>query len=493
MANLSKSRFQAGLQCMKRLYLETYNRDLADPIDPATQAVFDTGNAVGEKARLRFPGGTLVGESHMEHARAVTTTLALLSDPSVPALYEAAVNFEGIRARFDILVRKDGQVFDLVEVKSTTKVKDEHYTDVAVQLYAAEGSGIAIDRAYLMHINNKYVYQGGEHDLEQLFTLADVTEDARTYVAEGMAGDLAEMWATLDLDDPPDIDTGKHCTAPYTCSFFGHCHSGEPEHPVRQLPRINDNLRARLKALRIDHIGNIPEDLSGLSAMQQRVRNSVIAGLPYVDSGLRDSLEQIRFPASFVDFETVSPALPIYPGTRPYETVPFQWSLHLMDGSGELTHDEFLNPDDEDPRERFAASLLEALPAEGAIVTYSSYEKGVIDNLAQALPQYRVPLLALADRIVDLLKVVRDGYYDPQFHGSFSIKQVLPALAPGVGYEELEVQEGMEASTKYLRLVTSRVPAAEDAKVRKALLAYCERDTEAMVLVYRALLAASVE
>ncbi len=491
MPNLSKSRFQAGLQCLKSLYLECYSRELADAIDPATQAIFDTGNAVGEKARLRFPGGTLVDESHMEHDRAIATTQALLSDPSVPSLYEAAVNFEGIRARFDILVRKDGQIFDLVEVKSSTSVKDENYTDVAVQLYAAEGSGIAIDRAYLMHINNTYVYQGGEHDLEQLFTLADVTERARTYVAEGMAGDLAEMWATLDLDSPPDIDTGKHCKSPYTCSFFGHCHKGEPEHPVRQLPRISEKLWARLKALGIDRIANIPDGLSGLNALQQRVRNSVVAGRPYKGPGLRASLEQIRFPASFVDFETVSPALPIYPGTRPYEMIPFQWSLHLMDGSGELTHDEFLNPDDENPRERFAASLLEVLPPQGSIVTYSSYEKTTLDGLAQVLPQYRERLLVLSDRIVDLLKVVRDGYYHPQFHGSFSIKQVLPALAPGKGYGELEVQEGMAASAEYLRLVTSDVSAEEDARVRESLLAYCQRDTEAMVLVYRALLGAS--
>ncbi len=491
MANLSKSRFQSGLQCLKRLYLECYSRDLADPIDPATQAIFDSGIAVGEKARLRFPGGRLVDESYLEHARAIATTKALLSDPSIPALYEAAVNFEGIRARFDILVRKDGQVFDLVEVKSSTSVKEEHYTDVAVQLYAAEGSGIAIDRAYLMHINNTYVYQGGEHDLEQLFTLADLTDRARTYVAEGIAGDLGEMWATLDLDDPPDIDTGKHCTSPYTCSFFGHCHSGEPEYPVRRLPGLRDGLRENLKALGIDHIANIPQGLSGLNALQQRVRNSVASGQPFVSPGLGASLEQITFPASFVDFETISPAIPIYPGTRPYETVPFQWSLHLMDGSGELTHGEFLNPDGGDPRERFAASLLEALPSEGSVVTYSSYEKRVIDNLAEALPQYREALLALTDRIVDLLKVVRDGYYHPQFHGSFSIKQVLPAMAPGTGYDELAVQEGMEASAEYLRLVTCDVPGEDDAKVREALLAYCKRDTEAMVLVYRALLAAS--
>ncbi len=489
MANLSKSRFQYGLQCLKRLYLECYDRGLADPIDPGTQAIFDSGTAVGEKARQRFLGGRLVEESYLEHDRAIETTLALLNDPSIPSIYEAAVNYQGIRSRFDILVRKDGHVFDLVEVKSSTSVKDEHITDVAVQVYAAEGSGIAIDRAYLMHINNTYVYQGGEYDLEQLFTLADVTEDARNYLAERMAGDLVEMWATLDLEAPPDIDTGKHCNAPYTCSFFGHCHRGEPYHPVRQLPWLRDNLRERLNALGIDHIGGIPGDFTGLNALQQRVRSSVASEQPYVSPALAASLEQIVFPASFVDFETISPALPLYPGTHPYQRLPFQWSLHLLDESGELTHREFLNPDGEDPRERFASTLLGALPTAGSIVTYSSYEEGVIKGLAQALPNYEERLLSLVDRIVDLLKVVRDGYYHPEFHGSFSIKWVLPALVPGMGYAGLEVQEGMAASAAYSRLVAGGVPEDEGARVRESLLAYCKLDTEAMVKVYEALLA----
>ena len=491
MANLSKSRFQSGLQCLKRLYLECYSRDLADPIDPSTQAAFDYGTAVGEVARLRFPGGRLVEESHLEHDQAVETTQALLTDPSIPSIYEAAVNFQGIRSRFDILVRKDDQVFDLVEVKSSTSVKQEHITDVAIQVYAAEGSGIAIDRAYLMHVNNTYVYQGGEYDLEQLFTLADITAEAKRYVAEHVEDDLAEMWATLELDAPPNIGTGKHCTAPYKCSFFGHCHRDEPDHPVRQLPGLSGNLWARLKALGVDRIRNIPKDQSGLSALQQRVRNSVASEQPYVSPRLAASLEQIVFPASFVDFETISPALPLYAGTRPYQRIPFQWSLHLLDESRRLTHREFLNPDADDPRERFAASLLDALPSAGSIVTYSSYEEGIIKGLAQTVPAYREPLLSLTDRIVDLLKVVRDGYYQPEFHGSFSIKQVLPALAPDMGYDDLEVQEGMAASAAYQRLVAGGVTDNEAKKTRDDLLAYCKLDTEAMVRVYEALLAVS--
>ncbi len=488
MPGLSKSRFQSGLQCQKRLYLECYNRELADPVGPAQQAIFDTGNAVGEKARERFPGGRLVEESYLEHGRAVETTRTLLADGSIPSLYEAAVTFGGIRTRFDVLVRRDGQRFDLVEVKSTTRLKAEHITDVAIQLYAAEGSGIAIDRTYLMHLDREYVYQGGEYDLQQLFTLEDVTEEAREYAAQSVPGELAEMWQTLELDAAPDIDTGRHCEKPYTCSFFGHCHRGEPEHPVRELPWLSDKLWGRLRSSGIDTIRGIPADLSGLNALQLRVRNSVVDGLPYVGADLRRGLEEIGLPASFIDFETFGPALPHYPGTRPYERIPFQWSMHLLDKSGRLSHREFLNPDGQDPRKRFASSLLEALPDAGAIVTYSSYEKGVINGLAEALPQYRDGLLALVPRIVDLLKVVRDNYYHPGFHGSFSIKKVLPALVPGFGYGELAVQEGMEASAAYARLAAGGVHEDEAAETREALLAYCERDTEAMVRVYHRLM-----
>lgn len=489
MPGLSKSRFQSGLQCPKRLYLECYNRELADKVSDSLQAVFDASNAVGEKARERFPGGRLVEESYLEHGRAVETTWALLADGSIPSLYEAAVTFESIRTRFDVLVRRGSQRFDLVEVKSSTGVKEEHITDVAIQLYAAEGSGLVIDRAYLMHLNREYVYQGGEHDLQQLFALEDVTDDAREYAARSVPGALEGMWETLDLDAAPDIDTGKHCEKPYRCSFFGHCHKGEPEHSVMQLPRLSDSLLERLKGSGIRSIGDITPDLSGLSAAQLRVRNAVVDGRPYVGSGLRRSLEEIEFPASFLDFETINPALPLYVGTRPYERIPFQWSLHVLSESRESTHREFLNPDAEDPRERFAASLLDAMPDAGSIVAYSSYEKSVINELAEALPRYREGLLALVPRIIDLLKVVQGNYYHPEFHGSFSIKWVLPALVPELSYAELEVQEGMAASAAYARLVAGVVPDDEVAATREALLAYCKRDTEAMVRVYQALLA----
>ena len=487
--HLSKSKFQYGLQCLKRLYLECYHRELADPVDAGQQERFDTGTAVGEVARQRFPNGRLVEETHLEHDRAVRTTQALLDDATIPALYEAAFTFQRIRTRADILKRNGQHEFDLVEVKSTTGTKDEHIPDVAIQMYVVEGSGVPIRRAYLMHLNSAYVYQGGDYDLEQLFTLEDVSGEARLFVAENVTDDLARMWAALQLDNAPDIETGRHCEKPYRCSFFGHCHRNGPEHPVRELPGLRQKEWEQLKASGICDIGSIPSDFPGLASPQRRVRDSVVGGCSFISPELGPRLREVAFPASFLDFETAMPAIPVYVGTRPYQAIPFQWSLHVRDSSGQLRHDSFLNGDAEDPRERFAASLLEAVPSEGAIITYSSYEKTIMGQLAQAFPQHKDRLLALCDRVVDLLKLVRDNYYHPGFHGSYSLKSVLPVLVPTLGYADLEIQEGLAASASYARLIAGDTPESEKTEIREALLAYCRRDTEAMVRVYDALLA----
>ncbi len=484
---LSKSRFTAGLQCLKRLYLECYHRDLADPIDAGQQAVFDAGTAVGELARMRFSDGVLISEEFFKHDQAVESTLALLSDNSVPALYEPAFTFQGIRTRVDVLLRGDGQSFDLVEVKSTTGVRDHHIPDVAIQLHVVEGCGVSVSRAYLMHINNAYLYQGGGHDLDQLFALSDVTDQARRYEAEAIPSYLAEMWQALQLDVAPEIETGSHCTTPYRCPFFGHCHRDEPEHPISDLPRLKREDHERLRASGIRDIGSVPPNFTGLSLMQLRVRDSVVTCQPFVGPKLAASLGEIGFPASFLDFETLSLAVPIYPGTRPYQTIPFQWSLHVREESGGLTRSAFLDDGVGDPRERFITALLEAVPAEGSIVVYSGYETTVLKGLAQAFPEYRSPLLALSERVVDLLRLVRENYYHHGFHGSFSIKSVLPALVPDLGYADLEVPDGVAASAAYARIISGDAPEAEKASLRQALLAYCERDTEAMVRVYEAL------
>ena len=174
----------AGLQCLKRLYLECYERELADPIDERQQAIFDTGTGVGELAREVYPDGRLVEEQYFELAKAIQTTEKVLADITVPAIFEGAFAFEKIRIRADILTRNGDGTFDLIEVKSTTSAKSQHIPDIAIQLHVLEGLGISIRAAYLMHINNEYVYQGGEYDLKALFASKDVTEESREFVSK---------------------------------------------------------------------------------------------------------------------------------------------------------------------------------------------------------------------------------------------------------------------------------------------------------------------
>ena len=481
---LSKTRFMAGLQCLKRLYLECYDRDLADPIDETQQAIFDTGTGVGELARERFPDGRLIEERYFEHSQAVRTTETALTDASVMAIFEGGFAFEKIRIRVDILKRNDDESFDLIEVKSTTSAKAEHVPDVAVQLHVLDGLGIPVRQAYLMHINNEYVYQGGPYDLEELFSLQDVTGEAAEFASDIAPEELVQMWTTLAEDTVPPVETGPHCTKPYRCPFYGHCHQRVTEHPVSELPRASRKFIEELKGSGIEDIREIPADQPGLNALQQRVRDCVVTDTTFVSQELQNRLREITTPISFLDFETFNPALPVYVGTRPYQAVPFQWSLHIKSSSDHMTHEEFLCGDDEDPRPALVSSLLDAIPAEGTIVAYSNYEQTVMKRLATELPAFEEPLLALCERIFDLLQLVREEYYHPQFHGSFSIKSVLPALVPEMGYGDLEIQHGLIAAIDFGRMVAADTPADEKIKTRDALLAYCQRDTEAMVRVF---------
>ena len=442
--NLSKSRFTAGLQCLKRLYLEYHHRELADSVSESQQAIFDTGTAVGELARQRFPDGTLVAEPYYEHAHAVETTGTLLAACPVPPLYEAAFTFEGIRIRADILVQGNDGGFDLVEVKSSTGVKPEHIPDVAIQLYVLQNLGVPINNAYLIYINNRYVYPGGDYNLEELFTLGDVTAQAQRFVSDSVPGDLARMWEALQREAPPDIETGRHCTSPYLCPFFGNCH----------------------------HSG--VGDPGGAS------------GEAVVSRSLGAQLAEISYPAGFLDFETFMPALPVYTGTRPYQTIPFQWSLHIQEADGRQTHREFLNDDTDDPRGRLIVSLLDAVPSRGSIVVYSPYEQRILTELGRDYPRYESELACLRERLFDLLPIIRSSYHHPALPNN-SLKSVVPVLVPGWGYSDLDIQEGSAASAFYAEIITGDFTEEERTRIREALLAYCRMDTEALVRVLTAL------
>lgn len=480
----------SGLQCLRKLHLSCYQRDLGTPPDAAQQAVFHAGTLVGEIARELRPGGVLIDEPHDRHSEAVDRTRALLGQDDVPAIYEAGFTEDGVRIRVDILARSSGGSWDLIEVKSSASTKDEHVPDAAVQLMVVEKAGLTVNEIGLAHMNRDYVYPGGEYEVDHLLTVDDITDDARGY-AKSVPERLAAMRRALSEEEPPDIAVGSHCDIPYECEFYAHCRSREPAWSIEELPGLSSAKREDLRALGIRSILKIPGDLR-LTPTQERARESVIADRPQASPSLIGELDKIVAPAHFIDFETLGPALPVYPGTRPYNMVPFQWSDHVLHQDGSISHAEFLPEGSDDPRAEFAETLIAQLEGAATIVVYSGYEMACLQALTEALPDWRPALLRVMSLPwVDLLKVVRGQYYHRDFHGSFSIKSVLPALAPEFGYEDLEIQDGQLASVAFLESISSDTKPERREQLRSDLLAYCARDTKAMLRVVEAMRAST--
>lgn len=483
---LSKSRFLAGLQCPLRLWYQCYNRELAAPISPMQQTLFDIGHEIGRMAAESYPSGILIEEDHLHHEEAVQSTIAAMIDPKTGAIFEAAYMEDGVRIRADILERLPSERWNLIEVKSSTGVKEEYRTDVAVQYHVLQTAGLDLDRVCLMHINREYVFDGGELDFARFLILEDLTDDA--IALQGFVREhLITLKQMLFADTPPVIRPSRHCHQPHTCEFWEHCTRNAPENWIFELSGIRQERFEELAERDICTIDEIP-DTFPLTAIQQRIRDCVAESREYLDPALHDALTDVRFPIHFLDFETIMPAIPRYAGTRPYQTIPFQWSDHILYPDGKIEHKEFLCNEDIDPRADFTKSLLDALGEEGAIFIYTTYEQRILRELAEHLPQYAEPFNRFHDRFVDLCALIKAHYYHPAFHGSFSLKYVLPALVPEMDYQNLAVQEGGMASLEYLRMIDPQTPAAEKKEIRKNLLAYCGQDTLAMIRVRDVLL-----
>jgi predicted RecB family nuclease len=336
-----------------------------------------------------------------------------------------------------------------------------------------------------MHLNREYVYAGGEHDLEQLFVLQDLTERVRALQSD-VERELESMRASLHGDTAPQVAVGPHCEEPYTCSFYEHCHEGLPEDPFAALPRVTRKLRARLESAGIATLDELELDFRGLSLLQRRALEALRTGKRVVDSAACEALTAVQFPVHFVDFEAFSPAIPLYAGTRPYEVIPFQWSDHELRENG-LIHREFLHDGEGDPRREFAERLLEVTNGAKSVIVYSNFENQCLADLQTALPDLSEPLGDLRSRLFDLLPVIRRHVYDGAFGGSFSIKAVLPALVPHMGYDDLQIAEGSLASVAFSEIVSGGISLERRSELRNNLLAYCKRDTEAMCELFRVL------
>jgi hypothetical protein len=488
---LTKSRYNQALQCVKLLWLGAHKPELAAPADESRQHTFDIGHRVGELAQKRFPGGILVAEDHMHSQEAVATTLRLVTT-APPALFEAAAGTADLTCRADILVNVDGKgrLWDLHEVKSTAHVKDVHYPDVAFQKYCFEQAGFQIRDAYLMHIDRSYV-RHGEVEPDRLLLAANITAEADQHMV-GIQERLDSLLSVLRSDTQPEVAVGPQCMTPYECPFYAYCHADEKEEPytIDELGG-KDGVAAiaKLEAMGIKYLKDIPDDFP----LSTRYRNAVLSNRtrqPVIDKGpIKAHLGKLFYPLYYFDFETIGAAIPPYDNSRPYTNLPFQYSLHIQkQENGPVEHREFLLKERTDPREQLVERMLADLGTKGTIVAYNmTFEKGVIAELATTFPLHSDALLALLPRFWDLIVPFRKAYAHYDFHCSASLKNVLPALVPSLSYEALAIQEGGDASLKYLAWQDGAMDEKEWAQVYEDLRKYCGLDTMAMVEIMKVL------
>jgi hypothetical protein len=485
--HLTKSRYIAGLQCLRRLWLRVNEPQPYEEALPGSP--MDTGSEVGRKAHLLFPGGALIDEEPWQHAQALARTAALMTDGSVPAIFEGAFEYDGIRIRVDVLERLANKAWGLRAVKSTARPKENHYDDIAIQLHVLNGSGVALSSIELVHVNSDYVRGPDGISWPEFFARVDVTDAVASRLAE-LPARLPAMRECLNMVELPFAEPGNQCSKPYDCEFWDRCTADKPTDWVAHLPRLSAASASQLKALGIEAISLIPPDFP-LSAKQMIIRAAWVSGRPYVATDIQEKLQHFGPPACYLDFEAMMPTIPLYEGTRPFQALPFQWSLHTRDRDGNLSHQGFLADGARDPRRTFTETLIDALAAtDYPIIVYSPYERTQLKALAREFPDLGVALDSVIARLADLLPIVRSAVYLTEFGFTHSLKSVAPALCPGFGYDDLHgVADGLAASSAFHQIASGAITAPDElAKLRVQLLAYCERDTLAMVEAHQALM-----
>src|SRR5512140_3742132 len=475
-AYLSKSLYIRGLQCYKSLYLNRYQPELRGEPTPELEALWKSGHEVGDFAHMLFPGGVIVPFDGLAKDEQLAKTREEI-DRGTKAIYEATFSFDDVFVKADIIVRNRGY-WDLYEVKSSTSVKEHHWDDVAVQYYVLSGCGLPLNKAYLVHINNGYV-RDGDIVPEELFVLQDITGIVKDKQAS-IPGTLAEMREMLK-GEVPTIDIGPHCEDPYPCDFMDHCWRHVPEYSVFSL-RGRGIDQWELYRQGVVKLQDVP--LDSLNLMQRMQTEYFLDRKSHADPAkIREFLKKVRYPVCFLDFETFGSGIPLFDGTRPYQQVPFQYSLHRIDAEGEeARHFEYLARPGVDPRKEIAERLVNEIPDGACVIAYSmAFEKRVLRELGESIPQLRKRLKAISEEMIDLMEPFkRRDIYDWRMNGSYSLKAVLPVLVPEMTYKDLEISDGAMASEAYFVMETIADPS-ELSRLRAALLKYCKHDTLGLV------------
>jgi hypothetical protein len=479
---LSKSSFIKGLQCEKHLFLYKYHYNEMDEFSDMQKAIFQRGTNVGVLAQKLFPGGTAGTEgSPPAYKKGLKKTGELIQQGG-KIIYEAAFQYNEVLSIADIVVKENNK-WKIYEVKSSTSISETYLNDAALQYYVISNSGIEINDFSIIHINNQYI-RNGKLDINELFTIESVIDyilPLQNFVEEN----IERLKELIRKSEMPDIDISEHCHIPYTCSFFNYCREHIPDDTIFDFSGMHLKKKYELYRDGIIKLDDVTDDyeITKNNGIQLEVYKS---GEPLIDKdAINNFLSDLNYPLFFMDFETFQPAVPLFDNSKPYQQIPFQYSIHLKDKKdGELKHFEFLAEPGEEPRIKFIEGLLNDAKGKGDIIVYNkAFEITRLKEIARDFPQYSDEIVKLILRIRDLMiPFQRKYYYAPEMKGSYSIKAVLPSLIPELSYDELEINEGGLASITFERMQTE-TDMIIIAETREQLLEYCKLDSLAMVKI----------
>ena len=483
--HLSKSRYCSALQCPKMLWLNDNMPEMC--VSTANQTAIENGYLVGDLARGLFGEYELVTYGDLEVMQEQTK---LLLDKGTPVIAEASFSYDGCFCSVDIL-RNLGDSVEIYEVKSSTEVKDIHLEDAAYQYYVLTKSGYNVSRVCIVRIDNTYVRQG-ELDIHKLFAIEDITAFAKDGFTS-VEHNIPIFRRHMAQEHEPDIGIGMQCFNPYECCFKDYCFCHLPKPNVFDVAGLATKKKCQLYR---DGIISFPqlEQSCALNLNQHTQVHYELHDEParINKANIRELLDSLSFPLYFLDFESYQAAIPPFDGSRPYEQLVFQYSLHYIEHEGGLLlHKEYLAYPDGDPRRGVAEQLCRDIPKDVCVTAYNmGFEKSRIKELARLYPDLADHLMNIHDHIVDLLPPFRSkDYYTRAMKGSYSIKYVLPALFPddpALDYHNLEgVHNGGEASEAFIRMADMHGEELE--RCRNNLLKYCCLDTYAMVRIWEKL------
>lgn len=487
---ISKSQYIKGSQCPKALWFSLNRKDLTPPVDAAKQALFDSGNEIGEWAKKCFPGGIEVTEPYYNARRGAEVTAELIAAGHKVIFEATAIHaVDGTYSRIDILRKAPGtDTWDMIEVKGSTSVKDYHSDDMSFQYRVFKGAGYQINRCFMMLIDNEYVREG-EIEPNRLFKLEEITAAVQEQQLDIDAA-VSDLKAVLENKEEPHASIGSRCFKPFDCDYVKHCWGAVPDYSIYNVfaGKKADEI---VESLGTYEVKGLTADLMPSGAKAKDV-SSYISGEVYCEpANIRKFLEELEYPLYYLDYETIGAAIPVFEGTRPFQAIPFQFSLHVQPAPGaELQHHMFLHKEKTDPRKAFVEDLIANCGIKGSIVVYNrAFEKGINTSLQHDFPERAAAIEAINTRMIDLLIPFKNRWlYHPNQHGSASIKSVLPSFT-SLKYDGLGITNGQDASQQYLDFMQGKLSQVVIEKLWKDLSEYCGLDTFAMKVLLDVLFA----